>query len=182
MSLERGFFIEEGRMEEKERDIIELAIQMEKDGIEFYNRAADEVENPLGKKMFKSVVEDEKRHLAKLKSAFARMEFSDVGEEKAKELFGKIKTIFSEIPPEVMEALDAHSEELDVIKGAMRMEEEGIKFYAEKCIGLQGKAGELCSFILQEEKNHRNILQNTLEFLEENRNWNVETEHWFFEG
>ncbi|MBN2406119.1 MAG: ferritin family protein [Elusimicrobia bacterium] len=165
-------------MEDKAKQILESAIQMEKDGIEFYTKAAMNVQNPMGKEMFESLVQDEKRHIEKINAAINGMGIGGVGTDNARELHGRIKTIFSEadVPS------DAHSEEIDTIRTAIRMEEEGIRFYTEKCLSLGGKAAELCSFIITEEKNHRNILNNTLLYLEDNKDWNVETEGWSFEG
>ncbi len=40
---------------------IEIAIKMETDAIKFYKAAADKTKNPVGKKMFLTVREDEKR-------------------------------------------------------------------------------------------------------------------------
>ncbi|MFA5354928.1 MAG: ferritin family protein, partial [Thermodesulfovibrionales bacterium] len=40
-----------------------MAIKMETDAIGFYREAAEKVLHPVGKKMFLSVAEDEKRHL-----------------------------------------------------------------------------------------------------------------------
>ena len=49
---------------------IEIAIKMEKDAIEFYTEAAGKTTNPVGKKMFLSITEDEKRHLQLLSQIF----------------------------------------------------------------------------------------------------------------
>ena len=49
---------------------IEMAIKMEKDAIDFYTEAAGKTEHPVGKKMFMSITEDEKRHLKMLSAIF----------------------------------------------------------------------------------------------------------------
>ncbi|MFC2092084.1 ferritin family protein [Elusimicrobiota bacterium] len=163
--------------------VIESAIQMEKDGIEFYSEAAKKIDNPLGSEMFMSFVQDEQRHLEKLKEIMSNdNKVSDVGDEKVTVLKEKIKTIFSDIPQEVAATLQSNAEEKEILQTAIKMEEEGIKYYTDKCISLGGTAGELCSFIVKEEKNHRQILQNTLEYLQDNTSWNIETEGWTFEG
>ncbi|MFW6134704.1 MAG: ferritin family protein [Elusimicrobiota bacterium] len=169
-------------MNEESREIIANAIQMEKDGINFYKDAAKNVENPLAKKMFKSIIDDEKRHLKIFKTAAKQQGMQDIGEEKAKEFNKKMQTIFSNIPESVARTLDAHTQEIEAIKGAIKIEEKGIKYYSEKCMQTQGMAKDLCSFVVQEEKNHRRFLENTLNYLEQNMNWNIENEGWFFTG
>ncbi len=49
---------------------IEIAIKMEKDAIDFYREASNRTQHPVGKKMFLSISEDEKRHLALLSGIF----------------------------------------------------------------------------------------------------------------
>ena len=49
---------------------IEIAIKMEKDAISFYSEAAEKTSSPVGKKMFMTITEDEKRHLKMLSQIF----------------------------------------------------------------------------------------------------------------
>jgi rubrerythrin len=42
---------------------LEIARKMETDAIKFYKEASEKTRHPAGKKMFLSIVEDEKRHL-----------------------------------------------------------------------------------------------------------------------
>ena len=169
-------------MQKETRKIIESAIQMEEDGIRFYTDAADTVENPLGQRLFKSLVEDERKHLLKLRKVFEGLGFSEEPFRKHPNLKSRVRTIFSSVPEEAAESLDAHASEIDVLRAALRMEEEGIRFYSSRCLPLGGEAGRLAGLIVKEEKIHRDVLQNTLTYLTDRMTWSVETENWFFEG
>ena len=43
---------------------MEMAMKMEQEAVDFYTTCAGKTNNPIGKKMFLSIVEDEKYHLA----------------------------------------------------------------------------------------------------------------------
>ena len=53
---------------------IEIAIRMETDAISFYREAAERTKHPVGRKMFLSVMEDEKRHLETLSQIFKEVD------------------------------------------------------------------------------------------------------------
>ncbi|MGM0568813.1 MAG: ferritin family protein [Elusimicrobiota bacterium] len=166
----------------KLKEIMRTAVQMEKDGIKYYRQAADKINNDVAKKMFDFLIEDEKRHIEKWKEIFEETEIEGVGKEEAKKTSEKIKTIFSSIPEEVKEKLKSSSDEAKVLNGAISMEDKGIKYYSQQAEELQGKASKLCKLIVIEEKSHRDMLQNTLEYILSNWQWNVDTENWMFEG
>ncbi len=168
--------------DKKLKQVMKSAIQMEKDGIEFYKDAAKNLQNPLGKEMFESLIKDETRHLKLWRELAKNLDPEEFGKEKAKEFSGKIKTIFSNISQKVMETTKTSAKEKEVIQGAIKIEEKGIKFYSEKAESLSGKDADLAKRVADEERNHRKILENTLQYLVNPKDWNVEQENWFFEG
>jgi len=104
---------------------IEIAINMEKDAIEFYTAAAEKTSHPVGKKMFLSITEDEKRHLAALNQIF-----KDVGItlEEASPM-KNIQSIFKTMKDAMIKRVEATQDDLEAFKIAMQMEKEGIEFY-----------------------------------------------------
>ena len=48
-------------------DVIKTAIKTETDAIAFYEEAAQKTKHPIGKKMFLSIMEDEKNHVEDFK-------------------------------------------------------------------------------------------------------------------
>ena len=71
---------------------IEIAVKMEKDAISFYQDAARKTKNPVGKKMFLTITEDEKRHLKMLSQIFKglNIKLTDVSP------MGNIKTVLNQ--------------------------------------------------------------------------------------
>ncbi len=104
---------------------VELAVKMETDAITFYTEAAGKTKNPVGKKMFLTVAEDEKRHLEMVNRIIKGLDIS----YKEASPMKNVKTVFESLKNELMKKVVATSDELESFKIAMNMETEGIEFY-----------------------------------------------------
>jgi rubrerythrin len=158
---------------------IEIAIKMEKDAIKFYTEAAEKSSHLVGKKMFLSIAEDEKRHLEMLSQIFKEMNVTikDVNP------MNNMRTVFETLKDKMQEKIKATSDELDVFKIAMQMEQEGIAFY--KKAGSEAKTEKekaLFERLAKEEQQHYDIFSNTYNFLTDTGNWFMWEEHTIVEG
>ncbi|MGQ3685512.1 MAG: ferritin-like domain-containing protein [Candidatus Loosdrechtia sp.] len=159
-------------------DIKTIAIQMEMDGINFYNDMAGKTMHPLGKAMFRSFVEDEKLHLKRLRLLLSERKEENQGNEKvAMDPRQRLATIFKETGEELREKAGIHTNDIEAVRIAMGIEEKGIGFYEKAAREANDeKDAETYRFLAEEEKTHFNILKNTLEFLEKNELWEAENE------
>jgi rubrerythrin len=158
---------------------IEIAKRMEVDAINFYREAAEKTQHPVGKKMFLSVVEDEKRHLELLLQILKGMhiEMKDVSPME------NIKTIFQTMKDVMMKRVEAASGELEAFKIAMQMEKEGIEFY--KKAGADAKTEKekaLFERLVKEEQQHYDVFANTYFFMSDTGSWYMWEEHSIVEG
>ncbi|MBW1678844.1 MAG: ferritin family protein, partial [Deltaproteobacteria bacterium] len=113
--------------------ILNTAIKMETDGIEFYQKASKKTSHPFGKKMFLSFMEDEKLHLKILKEIAQKLEIPDVdGIFKKDTPKVKVKTIFQEVKDDIKEKIAAHPDELQTLQLAIEMEKKGYDLYKGK--------------------------------------------------
>jgi rubrerythrin len=158
---------------------IEIAKKMETDAIKFYNEASEKIKNPIGKRMFLSIVEDEKRHLDILSQIIngLSIEFQDISPKK------NVKTIFETMKDEMMERVEATKDELEAFKVAMQMEREGIEFY-KKALSETGTEEEKALFerLIKEEQEHYDIFSNTHFFLSDSGSWFMWEEHSIVDG
>ncbi len=158
---------------------IEIAIKMETDAIKFYKEAAEKTKNPVGKKMFLTIAGDEKRHLDMLTQIFKGLDLNikDVSPMK------KIKTIFEEMKHEMMEKIEATTDELEAFRVAMQMEKEGIEFY-KKALAEAQKEKEKALFerLIKEEQQHYDIFANTYFFMSDTGSWFMWEEHSIVDG
>jgi rubrerythrin len=164
---------------EEDMNAIEIAIKMEKDAIDFYTEAAEKTRNPVGKKMFLSVKEDEKRHLQALSQIFREVgiKMDDVSPMK------NVKTIFESMKDVMMNRIKATEDELEVFKIAMQMEKEGIEFYKKAEAGAQKeKERALFGRLIKEEEQHYGIFSNTYFFLSDTGSWFMWEEHSIVDG
>ena len=153
---------------------IEIAIRMEKDAISFYIEAAGKIANPVGKKMFLSIAEDEKRHLQALAGIFREVNISMEEVSPMKNM----QTIFESLKDEMMKRVRATSDELDAFRIAMRMEKEGVEFYKKaEAEAATEKEKALFARLIREEEEHYAVFANTQFFLSDTGSWFMWEEH-----
>jgi rubrerythrin len=158
---------------------IEIAIKMEKDAIDFYKEAAEKTRHPVGKKMFLSVTEDEKRHLQMLSQIFREVDIK-IAEVNPMQ---NVKTVFASMKDQMMERIAATKDELEAFKIAMHMEKEGIEFYQKAESGAKAeKEKALFERLIKEEQQHYSIFLNTYNFMVDTGNWFMWEEHSIVEG
>jgi rubrerythrin len=158
---------------------IEIAIKMETDSINFYKEAAEKTKNPVAKKMFLTITEDEKRHLEMLSNIFKEINIT------IKEIspLENIQTVFESMKDAMMKRVEATTDELDAFKIAMRMEKEGVEFYKKAGAGAQTeKEKSLFERLVKEEQQHYDIFANTYFFLSDTGSWFMWEEHSIVDG
>jgi len=163
---------------------IKTAIKMEEDGIDFYQKAARKCSHPFGSKMFLSFAEDEKRHLAVLKDILTDLKLSGSNrffEEKPPR--ERIKTIFQDLKNEIKERIAANPDELEALKIGMDMESKSVEFYQDALE--KAEDSPLKRFfrrVIEEEKQHYQLLQNTHSYLEDSGEWFLWEERGLLDG
>lgn len=158
---------------------IEIAIRMETDAIKFYKEAAEKCNHAVGKKMFLSISEDEKRHLDMLSEIFKGLDLK-IREASPMKV---VKTIFEEMKHEMMERVEATKDELEAFKIAMKMEKEGVKFYKKVASeAATDKEKKLFERLVREEEQHYAIFANTYFFMSDTGNWFMWDEHSIVDG
>lgn len=158
---------------------VEIAIKMETDAIKFYKEAAEKIAHPVGKMMFISAADDEKRHLTMLSDIFKGKNIS-IEKVDPKE---NIKTVFSEMKDSMMKRVEASDDELEAFKIAMQMEKDGIEYYRK---ALHGAGSDLEKSLFErlivEEAHHYDIFSETYSFLLDTGNWYMWDEYSIAEG
>jgi rubrerythrin len=158
---------------------IEIAIKMEKDAIDFYTEAAGKTKHPVGKKMFLSIAEDEKRHLQMLSQIFKEVgvKIDEVSPMK------NMKTIFASMKDSMMQKIAATKDELEAFKIAMQMEKEGVEFYKKSEAEAQKeKEKALFARLIKEEEQHYAIFANTYNYMADTGNWFMWEQQGIVEG
>ncbi|OGW35592.1 MAG: hypothetical protein A2X58_10285 [Nitrospirae bacterium GWC2_56_14] len=160
-------------------DALELAMKMETDAISFYTEAAKKTRYPAGKKMFQTITEDEKRHREMISQVIKGLGLT----HKEVSPLNNVKTVFAALKDEMMQKVEATTDELEAFKIAMKMEREGKAFY-EKTLAQVKTEKEKALFerLIREEQQHYDIFSNTYQFLSDTGNWFMWEERGIVEG
>jgi rubrerythrin len=155
------------------KDIKSIALQMEKDGIKFYSDLANKTLHPMGRAMFKSFVEDEKLHAKRIRLLLSSP--PEIEKKGGKNPQERLSTIFREMGEELKKKVNVNTNDIEAVRLALRMEEDGIRFYENAAKDTEDvKEREMYRFLAGEEKIHLGILKNTLGYLENTELWDAE--------
>ena len=158
---------------------LEYAIQLEKDGLAFYSTAADSTQSILGKKMFESLAADEVRHIAILEN-IAKLINVEISDETPKE---RLATLFTELGPQIQEELGANPSDTEVVEKALGLEKTAVEFYEGQADGSEDADHKLIfKRLADEERQHVEILQNTLQYLNDTGHWFLWNEQGMLDG
>jgi rubrerythrin len=143
---------------------LNIAIQTEKDGRDFYKRAAERTKDPGGKVLFASLADDELEHLRLLeaqKESLTKQERwlpgSETGvEERRPEVKGA--PIFSRESLE--EDINVYTSELSALRMAVLMEKDAVAFYSKAACETRDPDGKATyQFLVGMELEHQRILE-----------------------
>jgi len=147
--------------------------------LNFIQRLREKTAHSFGRKMFESFALDEKRHLEMLKGILKGLNI----EIREREPGEAVKSIFETLKPEMMERIEATTDEINALKMALDMEKEGFEYYKKVTAGTSdAKEKALFQRLAGEEEKHYNILQNTYAFLADTGNWFMWDEHAIVDG
>jgi len=167
--------------------VAETAIKMEQDSIDFYTEAIARSSNGLGRSMFESLVNDEKRHLKGLqkllKNAGAPMPADKVLPPRKGTFKSAISTVFLKARQELIERVPSDADDVKALRIALDLEKEGFRFYREAAANAADpNVAGVYKTLQKEENEHIDFLQNTLSFLEDSGNWFLWEEQGLLDG
>lgn len=158
---------------------VDMAVKMETDAVEFYTRCAEKTSHPFGKKMFLSIAEDERYHIA------CALQVLDGKAMAASATSPKqdIKSVYAQSKDALMQRVAATSDELDALKIGMKMEKEGVEFYKKAAAEAQTPAEKaFFECLAKDEAEHYEIFSETFSFLSDTGNWFLWDEKGIIEG
>lgn len=169
----------------KTLDALQIAIQMEIDGKEYYLKASHESGNPLGKELLESLAAAEDTHLQKFVQIYDAIRSQKgwpiiiIPPGRNKEL----RTIFARASEKLGANIEVLATELDAIQTAMDMENKTYDFYESRSKKATYNAErDLYVTLAAEERGHYLILLDYYEYLKDPAGWFVKKEHPSLDG
>jgi len=171
--------------QDKMLEALQIAIQMETDGKEYYLKASRESGNELGKKLLQSLATEEDIHRQKFEQIYNAIRVkrtwpvTDFQPDGGK----RLRTIFAQATEEIGSKIKAPASELDAVQTAMDMENNTYDFYKR-----QGENAtydtekDFYETLAAEEREHHLVLLDYYEYLRDPSGWLVKTEHLSLDG
>lgn len=170
------------------QEVLEEALQLEKDGRDFYLKGLEIVKGNLGKEVLKRLADEELEHMDRIREGYDRIkkgeEFSTKSPEGIKKSSREyFENIFTEAKKQIGDLISHGDQEIDVLKTAMDLESKSHQFYVEQSKTMEDKkVKDFLDFLASEEYRHYNLLYNTLEYVSNPTEWYYQEEKPIFEG
>jgi rubrerythrin len=143
-------------------EILDYAIQMERDGYEFYTDAAARQQDPASRRMLGILAEDEKRHEEIIKGIKAGR--SMMIESKN---FAGIKNIFQELSESNKSFFNPDGCLTEVLEKGAAIEARSVELYRDYAAKAANPAEkEIWTKLQHEEEKHQKLLELTLEYVD----------------
>lgn len=169
--------------------VIEQAMQLEEKGRQHYLQAADRVSNPLAENTFRWLAEQERQHKQYFVAYYLIMQeerswppMSQIGVED-QDVRQEAATILKQALEQIEEAVSEDVELTELYQGAMEFERKSIALYRTQAQqSTDENAGAFWEFLVQQEREHLNLLATSLEYLDDPESWYLTEEQWIVEG
>lgn len=167
-------------MANQKEEYLSSARQLETDGMSFYLKIAGKTKNPMTKRMFQSLADDEIKHIEWIDKQSAKG--ITAGKSNA-ELNKRLKKIFADVPENVIREIEATDDDIKAIDIALDMERKSRDAYAEWADKSKDKEiHNLFKTLTGIEQYHYDLLQNTKDYFEKTSDWFMMEEGWMFDG
>lgn len=164
---------------------LKIALQMEKDGKEFYLKASKASGNELGSKLLKKLAEEEDAHREIFKNIYKAIKNKKQWPDKPfnPDSGKELKTVFSTAIENLGKDFNPVPEEKDAAQTGMDMENKTLSFYRERSArtSLESEK-QFYSELIMQESEHFSILQDYYEFLTDPAGYFVKKEHPTLDG
>jgi len=165
---------------------LQLALKMESDGRNFFLEAKEKASHPLAKKTFQSLADWELEHMKIIERFHVSLKNRDKWESvqglqlKKGEAIRAFKTIFEELREEIDRTVPADADDLETYRMAIGIEDKLASFYQKLAREAANEGAKLFyEFMVDQEREHHRILDNSLQLLENPAQW-FEREEWTF--
>lgn len=173
-------------MNEKDRlNALEVALNNEMREREFYLKHAQRTNNPLGKRMFQQIGDDELEHYERIKQLYESWSKKERWPEtvplKVKDTV--VKDILVEFVKMANEKTKGDSDDLEAVRIALEFEAKGAKFYAEiRDASSDPKEKDFFDLLARMEHEHYLSLKDTEEYFIDPASWYRKMEHHTLDG
>ncbi|ODS33572.1 MAG: hypothetical protein SCARUB_01306 [Candidatus Scalindua rubra] len=159
-------------------DIYEFAMQMEKDGENYYRDLAQKVDNKGLKNILSFLADAEVKHHDILK----KMKDNEKTQLSETKILSDVKNVFEKMKEE-NDTSGADTSQIELYKDALEIEKKNHEFFLEKAEEVEDQAQkEILLKLADEEESHCTILENIINFVSQPDSWLEDAEWYHLEG
>lgn len=160
------------------KEALNIALDFEEKGQSIYEEAAENSANPLTKKTFTYLAEQEKMHAESIREYIQENKLEELGSNPL-----EVKQFFTTTIDEFKEKTKLAKADVKAYETAMHLEKSAYDFYKEKHeLAEDVKVKHFLHFMMMQENGHFMLLQKSLAFLTDPDSYHAESEEWLFEG
>jgi len=171
--------------QDKIREGLRTAIQMESDGKQFYLKASQQSRNEAGKKLLASLAAEEDVHRQTFQDIFRSIQDNNAWPEVDFRPDGgsSLRTLFARATEQIKKSVKVTRSELDAVQTAVGMEGKTYDFYiSQGRAALSPAARAFYEALASQEREHQLILLDYQEYLKDPAGWFVSKEHPTLDG
>ena len=165
-------------------DGLQTAIKIETDGKKFYLKASDQSGNEAGKKLLKTLAEEEDVHRQNFEAIYEALRARKSWPEVSLKQAGKpLRTLFNEAARKLEKTAKVLATETSAVQTAMEMENKTYDFYQRQLKSAASDAEKsFYEALSAQEKQHHRVLLDYYEFLKDPAAYFVKAEHPSLDG
>ena len=151
-------------------EALRQALKMEEDGKAYYEEALNRVESKLAKEVFRYLIKAEIKHVKKIEQLYTSLEETGKWPDVAltRDRGETIDNIFAQAMANFDEKVKGTTTDIEALKMAVKMEDQGIKYYQSKAdMADDSFEKKFYHLLVREEGEHFISLLDTIEFLED---------------
>jgi rubrerythrin len=171
--------------QDKTLEGLEIAVQMEIDGKEYYLKTSRESSNELGKKLLATLAIEEDTHRQKFEEIYSTIKDKKVWPTTDFKPDGgiRLRSIFAKVIGGTSSNTKATNTELEAVQTALSLENKTYDFYqSQSKIANYDAERDFYGVVSAEEMEHRLILLDYYEYLKDPGGWFVRKEHTSLDG
>ncbi len=157
-------------MSQRRIDTLKKALQMEKDGKAYYEKAHDQATNVMGKSIFAFLIKAEEAHMQKIQQLHKSLEEKGTWPNLAltRDSKERVGNIFSEAMKSVDKQVKGTTDDIEALRMAAEMEEKGRKYYQAQAEAADDPFEKRFYLLMaHEEGEHFISILDTIQYLED---------------
>jgi len=161
-------------------DILITAMNIEKEGEEFYSRAMMDVEDPVAKDTLRFLAEEEKRHMEFISNVYKSLGKKEEVENIRKQFLNS--GIFPDYSGFVSH-VRATDRDVEILREAREIEVRSRRFYRKKLKDVTDETErEILEILAREEEKHLRWIEYLQGYVEEHGYWTGINKHFSLDG